>query len=793
MSLTDIQSPLTLELKDHFIYKINVSEVISHKDLQNLDLSIREVLRRNGLRKIFIVANLSKYSHFTQDAMYYLENEKFIDQLHVVFVIYGLNPLYRAALTNLIPPKSTVLVYEVQNEKTADIKARILKSEYLMQTMLSGLVTFTGIDRNTVEIKGKKMLLVHDKNWEYKHPKDTYFYKIDIVDSNIFVSRPSGYIEYNNSLTANTLFDKAVYKMMGDHGKYYRIQDYTNVVSSTFSARRDFIHYISDNIDRIELMVFYGLNAIMKTIVKMGKYFNPQFYKVKVVETFDEAMILILNHKYGGLYFDEVKSLQASQAVSDDKPMENQVDNSLPVFSNNPIIQKKIELLFKDIGNLLKDDDFIENTSAQAKDELLADIYNALYVLKLDINEFNFSREKIFLKLQKQLGEMVSEIKNYKTELSHNDQWKNDYIDFVNQSFADNLNKIIETYQQIPIRELAEKKVNDVLGHILQILEQLQGLQENISIPSKPKLNNKSSFQIETIFNKLVQVYLSSIQAKNLDIHIHIDTLLPKYLIGDESKIVGILDQFLENAVDYTNTGNISLRAKLIFENPEMVSVRFSVQYPGIGVSPTRLNAEISDSDFKKFNIQGFTTLNKLGLNYCNLLAGLIGGETGNLKNTNDGSEYYLELKLEKGMMSKDLALFRKSKPLEAPGKENNPVTGVYISHENLVDGFVTDLLRRNGLKIKKLQFQHDEAHAILTNNQQFIILSFLQGYQAGDENWFLSNRFHLNHDVPVFVLSSQEIPLVNDKLDEIRNLNFVTSDISVSGLNELIINNLSH
>jgi hypothetical protein len=139
------------------------------------------------------------------------------------------------------------------------------------------------------------------------------------------------------------------------------------------------------------------------------------------------------------------------------------------------------------------------------------------------------------------------------------------------------------------------------------------------------------------------------------------------------------------------------------------------------------------------------------------------------------------------------LALFRKSKPLEAPGKENNPVTGVYISHENLVDGFVTDLLRRNGLKIKKLQFQHDEAHAILTNNQQFIILSFLQGYQAGDENWFLSNRFHLNHDVPVFVLSSQEIPLVNDKLDEIRNLNFVTSDISVSGLNELIINNLSH
>lgn len=113
---------------------------------------------------------------------------------------------------------------------------------------------------------------------------------------------------------------------------------------------------------------------------------------------------------------------------------------------------------------------------------------------------------------------------------------------------------------------------------------------------------------------------------------------------GDQLKLKQILLNLLSNAIRYTDSGSISLKARLLETEPEALYVRFSVADTGTGISE-----EIMAHLFEPFT-QGISSrLSKargagLGLSICRQLAGLMGGRIWAESSAGHGSSFYLDI-----------------------------------------------------------------------------------------------------------------------------------------------------
>lgn len=109
----------------------------------------------------------------------------------------------------------------------------------------------------------------------------------------------------------------------------------------------------------------------------------------------------------------------------------------------------------------------------------------------------------------------------------------------------------------------------------------------------------------------------------NLDLH------LPKAAEGDSLRYRQIVQNFLSNAVKFTESGYVRLQAKLQDEDENSFLILTEVVDSGIGVPEATADAlftpfmQFDNSATKRYKGTG------LGLSICKSLAGLMGGEIG--------------------------------------------------------------------------------------------------------------------------------------------------------------------
>jgi PAS domain S-box-containing protein len=120
-----------------------------------------------------------------------------------------------------------------------------------------------------------------------------------------------------------------------------------------------------------------------------------------------------------------------------------------------------------------------------------------------------------------------------------------------------------------------------------------------------------------------------SVKAKNTSIVSHIDSAIPRNILGDSEKIRQILINLGSNAMKFSDHGEIVLRADLQSRRNDTVNIRFSVTDLGIGMSD-----EVQSRLFKPF-VQADPSIatkfggSGLGLSICKSLVELMNGEIG--------------------------------------------------------------------------------------------------------------------------------------------------------------------
>jgi len=146
----------------------------------------------------------------------------------------------------------------------------------------------------------------------------------------------------------------------------------------------------------------------------------------------------------------------------------------------------------------------------------------------------------------------------------------------------------------------------------------------------------------------------TNVWIKNRDIKLSfiVGNDIPKFLVGDPERLKQILRNLLNNAVKFTDKGEVKLEIKMNKVVNPWVSIMFSVQDTGIGISKDDTNklfksfSQIDSALSRKYEGTG------LGLAITAKLVEMMGGNLKMESNLGKGSKFYFSINLGKGNLA---------------------------------------------------------------------------------------------------------------------------------------------
>ncbi len=144
---------------------------------------------------------------------------------------------------------------------------------------------------------------------------------------------------------------------------------------------------------------------------------------------------------------------------------------------------------------------------------------------------------------------------------------------------------------------------------------------------------------------------------KKLRFTTSVDPLVPSRLIGDPGRLRQILLNLADNAIKFTEQGEISIRTTLKKETPDQVTLLFEVSDTGCGLSP-----EFRDKLFEPFKQGDTSTTRKfggtgLGLSISKQLATIMDGEIGLEDGPEGGTTFWVTVKFGKQAVEEEAAV----------------------------------------------------------------------------------------------------------------------------------------
>ena len=188
-------------------------------------------------------------------------------------------------------------------------------------------------------------------------------------------------------------------------------------------------------------------------------------------------------------------------------------------------------------------------------------------------------------------------------------------------------------------------KIESAGGHLLTIINDVLDISKIEA--GRLELEDKD-FNLGILLDNVYSMIADQARAKGLAVEVDPQSV-PLWLRGDATRVRQALLNFAGNAVKFTESGFIAMRATLLDESADGILVRFEVEDTGIGIS-----REQQGHLFKAFEQADVSTTRKyggtgLGLAISQSLARLMGGDAGVDSAPGQGSTFWFTARLRRG------------------------------------------------------------------------------------------------------------------------------------------------
>jgi two-component system sensor histidine kinase/response regulator len=232
-------------------------------------------------------------------------------------------------------------------------------------------------------------------------------------------------------------------------------------------------------------------------------------------------------------------------------------------------------------------------------------------------------------------------------------------------------------------------KVQSSSRHLMGILD---GILEFSEMEAGRLSLDKAGFVLESLLGDVAGQMLEEITAKGLGLVIDVAPDVPQQLMGDSRRLRQILVNLADNAVKFTETGLVTLSARVRARTGDGVLLHFAVKDTGMGLTEEQLGRL-----FQGFQQADMSTTRKfggtgLGLAMSRKLVELMGGEIGVQSQAGVGSTFWFTARFGLGESSaglRDMAAISGARILLVEDNDINQLVACDMLQEA---GFVVDV-----------------------------------------------------------------------------------------------------
>lgn len=241
-------------------------------------------------------------------------------------------------------------------------------------------------------------------------------------------------------------------------------------------------------------------------------------------------------------------------------------------------------------------------------------------------------------------------------------QAKSDFLSNISHEIRTPMNAIIGMTHLARLTELSadqSRYLNRIESSSTHLLGLLNDLLDFSKIEAGKLALEEIEFELEQVLENVVNAVIAKAEAKGLELVIYVDQKVPSNLWGDPLRFGQILINYANNAIKFTEKGEIIIHILVVQLDNDGVTLRILVKDTGLGISQenqARLFNVFEQADASTTRRFGGTGL---GLAICKQLAELMGGTVGVSSQLGLGSEFWLIVRFAPLSQTKRVVLTR--------------------------------------------------------------------------------------------------------------------------------------